>query len=177
MNGHSRNCESSALRLNATLSPTSTEGFQARAIHAVSAKASRRTWRDCGATESAIIASFARSGIRSFWCWWWLSDIAEMFTSEPNTQMKQGKRRCTHENRRRLVAVLDRSERDLLRRSEGAGGVPESIRSAPERLLRHHPRHVDEPPTRLRIHARRPRKKRSHPQGSATLRSVKSRKC
>ena len=40
--------------------------------------------------------------------------------SETNTQMKQGKRRCTPEKRRRLVAVLDRSERDVLRRSEGA---------------------------------------------------------
>jgi hypothetical protein len=59
--------------------------------------------------------------------------------------MKQGKRRCTPEKRRRLVAVLDRSERDVLRRSEGARGVPESIRSAPERLLRHPPRPVDEP--------------------------------
>ncbi len=89
------------------------------------------------------------------------------------TQMKQGKRRYPLEKRRRLVAVLDRSERDVLRRSEGAGGVPESIRSAPERLLRHHPRHVDQPPTRLRIHARRPRKRRYHPQGSAALRGVK----
>ena len=53
--------------------------------------------------------------------------------------MKQGKRRCPPEKRRRLVAVLDRSERDVLRRSESAGGVPESIRPAPERLLRHPP--------------------------------------
>ena len=35
------------------------------------------------------------------------------------TDMKKSKRRCTPEKRRRLVAVLDRSERDLLRRSEG----------------------------------------------------------
>jgi hypothetical protein len=52
------------------------------------------------------------------------------------TDMKKSRRRCTPEKRRRLVAVLDRSERDVLRRSEGAGGVPESIRSALEPLLR-----------------------------------------
>jgi hypothetical protein len=31
--------------------------------------------------------------------------------------MQQSKRRCTPEKRRRLVAVLDRSERDVLDRS------------------------------------------------------------
>ncbi len=53
------------------------------------------------------------------------------------TDMKKSRRRCTPEKRRRLVAVLDRSERDVLRRSEGAGGVPESIRPPLQPLLRH----------------------------------------
>lgn len=56
------------------------------------------------------------------------------------TAMKKSRRRYTPEKRRRLVAVLDRSECDVLRRSEGAGGLPESMRSALESLPRDLPR-------------------------------------
>jgi hypothetical protein len=73
------------------------------------------------------------------------------------SDMKKSRRRCTPEKRRRLVAVLDRSERDVLRRSEGAGGVPESIRPPLQSLLRNLPRLLAPPPTRLRSDARRTR--------------------
>jgi hypothetical protein len=51
-------------------SPILMSGSRAKAIPDALARDSRQTWRVFGAIGLAIIASSAKSGAGSFWCWW-----------------------------------------------------------------------------------------------------------